>query len=396
MSFWAHSCAMRGEAMADHAYSNPLLSKVMAVIRSDRPLLPVDQPFFNRIEHVPAGRYAELWFRTAGCTWDKQGGCTMCNYGASQRPSTESAIASVRAGLAELPDPIEELMISPSGSLLDPVEVDPAVRREVYALAERRQVGRFLLETRSEYVTDETMAELRDSQPSGRALAIEIGLESSDPWKLRYCVNKGHGPEDFVRAVEVARRHGVEVYANVCLGTAFLSPLEALEDAHDSTLWALNHGASHVVLFPLHVKPYTLLDNLSQEGRYSTVSLWSLVEILHRLDPALLPRVEIAWYRSYYDTAAKIRTSPGTCPHCHARVVTMLDDYRAHQTRASVDELMTLACDCREIWRASLVRPEEPLASRVEREYQALAASQGLSEWLVKRQLELSDRGAGL
>lgn len=380
--------------MADRAYSNPFLSKVMAVIRLGRPLLPVSQPFFNRIEQVPAGRYAELWFRTAGCTWDKQGGCTMCNYGASQRPSTESAIAAVRAGLAELPDPIEELMISPSGSLLDPAEVNRTVRQEVYALAACRQVGRFLLESRSEFVTDETMAELRSSQPPERAVAIEIGLESSDPWKLRYCVNKGHGPEDFVRAVEVARRHGVEVYANVSLGTAFLSPIEALEDAYDSTLWALGHGARHVVLFPLHVKPFTLLDKLSQAGRYSTVSLWSLVEILHRLDPALLPCVEIAWYRSYYDTNAKIRTSPSTCPHCHTRVVAMLDNYRAEQTRVVVDALMELECECRGAWRASLARPEEPLVSRVESEYQALAASTGLSEWLEKRRLNLSDRSA--
>lgn len=377
--------------MPEQSYGNPLLAKVMAVVRTDRPKLPASQPYFNRIERVPAGRYAELWFRTAGCTWDKQGGCTMCNYGASQRPSVEETAAAVRMGLKELPTPIEELMISPSGSMLDPTEVDPDLRRQIYAMASIYDTSKFLVETRSEYVTDETMAELRSSQPAGRTVTIEIGLESADPWKLRYCINKGHGVEDFTRAAEVARRHGVEVYANICLGTAFLAPSEAIEDTHASAIWALENGASHVVLFPLHIKPYTLLDVLAQDGRYSAVSLWSLVEVLNRFDAAMLHRVEIAWYRSYYDTDAKIRKSPSTCPKCHDAVVSLLDGYRAQQTRAAVDKLVNYQCSCQLQWRSTLTPPTESLSSRVLREYHALAESFGLSEMLERHPPDFCD-----
>lgn len=371
--------------MSEQGYGNPLLAKVMAVVRTDRPKLLVSQPYFNRIERVPAGQYAELWFRTAGCSWDKQGGCTMCNYGASQRPSTEEAATAVRNGLRDLPTPIEELMISPSGSMLDPIEVDPDLRRQIYAMASKHNTKKFLIETRSEYVTDETMSELRDSQPFNRVVTIEIGLESADPWKLRYCINKGHGVEDFVRAAEVARRHGVEVYANICLGTAFLTPLEALEDTYASALWALENGAGHVVLFPLHIKPYTLLDVLARDDRYHTVSLWSLVEVLNRFHPSLLHRVEIAWYRSYYDTEAKIRKSPSTCPVCHDAVVALLDNYRATQMRDAVERLVNFECDCRQQWLSTLTPSTEPLLLRVSREYRALADSYGISELLGRR-----------
>lgn len=377
--------------MSEKRYGNPLLAKIMAVVRTDRPRLPASQPYFNRIERVPAGRYAELWFRTAGCTWDKQGGCTMCNYGASQRPSAEETAAAVRIGLDELPTPIEELMISPSGSMLDPVEVDPDLRRQIYAMASLHDTRKFLIETRSEYVTDETMSELRASQPASRTVTIEIGLESADPWKLRYCINKGHGVEDFIRAAEVARRHGVEVYANICLGTAFLAPSEALDDTYNSAMWALENGAHHVVLFPLHIKPYTLLDVLARDGRYSAVSLWSLVEVLNRFDTTLLHRVEIAWYRSYYDTQTKIRKSPSTCPQCHQAVVALLDDYRARQQRDAVDKLVNYQCDCRLQWQTTLTPPTEPLPSRVMREYHALARSLGLSEFLARHSPDFFD-----
>ena len=220
--------------------NNPFLSRLMANIRHPRPKLPEDQPFFNRIEKVPAGLYGEIWFRTGGCRWDRQGGCTMCNYGTATPPSSAAMVTSVEQALAALNQPIDELMVSPSGSFLDALEVPVEARHRIYDLIAAYPASMVLLESRSEWVVQETVAELRNSQPSDRHIVIEIGLESVDPWIRRFCINKGSSIADFTRAVQVARDQGVEVYANVCLGTALLSPAEAIDDTVKTARWSLD------------------------------------------------------------------------------------------------------------------------------------------------------------
>lgn len=362
---------------------NVFLSRLMAAIRKSRPPLSVEQPFFNRVERVTAGIYGEVWFRTAGCQWDHRGGCTMCNYGTASVPTPDVMVDAVRQALAAFERPVDELMVSPSGSMLDPIEVPPDVRRRIYTLMAGYPASKVLIESRSEWVTDETMTELCDSQPEGRRVAVEIGLESFDPWIRHFCINKGSSTADFVRAAHLARAHKVDVYANVCLGTAFLSPVEAVEDTVATIRWALSNGATHAVVFPVHVKPYTLLDVLSQRNGYSPPSLWSLVEVLRRLGPDLLPRVEIAWYRSYYDTDAKIRRSPDTCPHCRDTVLHQLDRYRAHQSAEVVTALSTYQCACHDFWTATLGADADGLPERVETAYRTLADEFGFDGWLA-------------
>jgi radical SAM enzyme (TIGR01210 family) len=371
--------------------SNIFLSRLMGIIRKPRSQLSVDQPFFNRIERVTAGNYGEVWFRTAGCQWDKRGGCTMCNYGTSPSPSTGAMVESVKQALAAFDQPISELMVSPSGSMLDPVEVPQEARSRIYSLIAAFPTSKVLLETRSEWITEEHLLELCASQPIGRQLAVEIGLESIDPWIRRFCINKGGSIADFVRAAKLAHQHGVEVYANVCLGTAFLSPLEAIEDAVVTVIWALKNGADHAVVFPLHVKPYTLLDTLYQRDAYAPPSLWSLVEVLRRIEPELHSKVEIAWYRSYYDTDTKIHRSPDTCPVCREDVLSQLDQFRANQSTQTITTLSDYACVCHGRWSDSLAANTDGLAKRVEAEYYRLGAEFGLDEWLATDGIGLID-----
>ncbi len=363
--------------------TNPFLSRLMAKIREPRPPLPPDQPFFNRIERVPAGLYGEVWFRTGGCRWDRQGGCTMCNYGRSEPPQPDAMVESVRQALLALEHPVDELMVSPSGSLLDPAEVPEEARRRIYALMAAHPASVLLLETRSEWVTPETADELRAIRPPGRGVTVEMGLESVDRWVRRFCINKGGSPADFARAAGLLRERGLGVYANVCLGTAFLSPAEAIDDAVATVRWALDNGADRAVVFPLHIKPYTLLDVLSRDGGYAAPSLWSLVEVLRRLGPTLAGRVEIAWYRSYYDREGKITRSPDTCPHCRDAVVGLLDDYRARQDHGTVDTLSAYPCTCRDAWAASLAATHGARADRVATAYRSLANAFGLGNWLA-------------
>jgi radical SAM enzyme (TIGR01210 family) len=323
---------------------NPYLGSVMRAVRSKRPMMPPDRPFLNRVEQVPAGKYMEVWFRTAGCTWDRAGGCTMCNYGHGAPVTAEAITAAVRTALSVLGDRPHELLISPSGGLWDPREVPTEALAPIYAMAAGVGPRRFLVETRAETVTSERVAELRTAFPDTE-LAVEVGLESAFDSVLTYCVNKGSGSGTFCATAELLQRQGVLTYANVSLGTAFLSRESAVRDAAAAITWALRHGADVAVLFPLHTKPFTLLGLLRRHGRYEPVSLWDVVETVHSLGPQAAARVEIAWYKDYYGTAGRA-ASPAGCPRCRPFLLDGLDRYRATLNFDVIDHLHARRCSC--------------------------------------------------
>jgi len=353
--------------------SNPYLAAVMRAVRSGRPMLPEDQPFYTRIEKVPAGNYVEVWFRTGGCTWDRAGGCTMCNYGFGSKVDAPGAVASVAAALADLPGHPHELMISPSGGMWDPLEVPPEALAPIYRMAAQAGPERFFVETRAETVSSERLTEMRAELPAA-SLAVEVGLESAYDAVLVYCVNKGSGAATFRSAAGLVHAAGAAMYANVSLGTAFLERASALRDAVGTVNWALDHGADTTVLFPLHIKPYTLLSFLAERQRYRPMTLWDLVEALTAIGPERAHRVEIAWYKSYYDTSKKITTSPTGCAHCHERLLVQLDRYRATLDFGLIEDLAGHRCACAPPPVADLPEqaPQE-IADGVLRHYDALA-----------------------
>ncbi|WP_131989758.1 hypothetical protein [Chthoniobacter flavus] len=279
---------------------------------------------------------------------------------------------AVEQALAVLPVAPAELMVSPSGGMLDDREVPPKARQGIYAAMAKSTADLLLIETRSETATERHLDEYRATFPH-RSLAIEFGLESASSWISTFCVNKGAEPDRFAAAAAAAHRREIGVYANVCIGTAFLSARESVEDAVQTARWAFAHGGERVVLFPLHIKRFTLLEVLHHAGLYPRVSLWSLVECLRRLGSENSHRVEIAWYKSYYTQKSKMTFSPTTCDICLPTVLTLMDTYRQTQDFAVIEKLAAFSCACHEEWRAAIeAEPSSSLPERVLRSYEFL------------------------
>jgi len=353
----------------------------MRRVRRERPRIPPHEKWYTRVETVPSGRYVEIWFTTAGCRWDASGGCTMCNYGRGSALSPQETVAAVGEALRDTqPLRASELMISPSGSMLDSHEVAPAARAGIYSLVRTTSARRFFVETRAETVTAAAADELCQAVPD-KELVLEIGLESADPWVQRFCVNKRAGPEDFRAAMAIAHGRGMRLYANVALGLPFLSARETIADAIASARWALDAGADMVDLFAIHVKPFTLTALLFDHSAYQPPSLWSLVEVLRQLGPTLVPRIELSWYKSYLPAeSGLVLSSPSTCPRCVDRVMKSLDDYRATQDWQVVRALSEFDCDCRAAWRRDVeATPVEPLSDRVLRAYAGIGRQLDMS-----------------
>jgi radical SAM enzyme (TIGR01210 family) len=307
----------------------------------------------------------------------------MCTYGISSPVSADQMTDYVRTGLSSLPkSPSMMLLVSPSGSMLDEWEVPAKAREDILRLVRETACRTYLCETRAETITEakaRQYAEILDN----KVACIEVGLESADPWILHYCVNKALSLDMYENAVQILRAHRIPSIANVVVGSAFLSPREAIEDAVQTVQWALAHGTDNCTVFPVHVKRWTLLEWLWKHGLYSPPSLWSLIEVLTRLGPSLARRVTISWYKIYSEKVAwgeldanaelGYLCSPSTCVLCQPRVISLLDEYRNTNDYGVILALKNMDCACKEAWRSAMEAPVgEHLKTRVARAYEAI------------------------
>lgn len=379
---------------------NPFLDSICTSLRRSRPPAPVTLDFLSRVETVLGLPFVSLWFRTRGCRHDARGGCTMCNYGASTAVSEDQMVDSVRRGLAALQSHGDmTLLLSPSGSMFDDREVPPRAREAIFRLAQETRMRAILCETRADTVTETGLRELA-ALFDDREASIGVGLESANTWILKYCINKGLSLQDYRSAVVAARACGITSTANVLLGAPFLGEEECIADTVGSIRWALSQGVESCVVFPSHVKRYTLLHWLWQRDMYSPPSLWSLVEVLSRVGPRLTPRVTISWYKDYYagrtptDPAqdSSFLCSPTTCPKCREAVMALLDDYRGRGDFETIRELAHFDCDCRHRWRSALASPVvEPLPERVAKAYEAVGLETLGEEWWSRNGCSILD-----
>ncbi|TCW32704.1 hypothetical protein [Marichromatium gracile] len=310
------------------------------------------QRFFIRAGKRFGKDEAALFFHTRGCRHDAQGGCTMCDYSSGPSVDAKSIVDGVRQGLAELPAGLSCLLISPSGSFLDPWEVPVEARAGILAAVAETGYPAIAFETRAETVTEDALCACRAALPD-RCLKVYCGLESADPWVSRYALNKALDPASFVAAMQILHVHGVTGVANVLVGAPFLHEREAIDDAVASVRWALGAGAKEFCLFPCHVKRWTQVAWLHDHGFYSPPSLWSLIEVLWLLGKdTAATRGEIAWFTDY--GAFNITESPTTCPQCRDAVIGQLYGFSETNDYAYIESLVRIDCPCKERWREGL------------------------------------------
>lgn len=363
------------------------LSMIQKKIREERECLPKNELFFNRIEKTVRGLSANIWFMTEGCQWDKSGGCTMCNYGKGHCISDDQMMKAVLNGVNNLPEGIKELFISPSGSMLDVKEVSHDVRTYIFNLVSKLDVAFFAFETRLETICKDDIKELRNIIQN-KKIGIEIGLESSNQWIRKYCINKGDGFDKFKEIANLLRDNDIEFIANISLGVPFLSQKDAIEDTLTSATWAIENGADTVVIFPLHIKPGTLLAWLYQNGYYEPPSLWSLIEVLSQLPPNVRKKTDISWYRNCYQDEKKVLKSPTTCPICESKILELLDEYRISRSDFIINQLVEVDCDCKAKWKHNL-KQKKIVVSDIKNIYSKMAHSFGFQNWWEENYAEV-------
>jgi hypothetical protein len=352
---------------------NPFLKLIMRQVYQNRCPLPIEPKTVVRHEIADGKPMCEVWFMSEGCTYDRDGGCTMCNYGKGHAVDSNFIIEELKFAFNELPKAAYNLVINPSGSFLDEREVSGTLRNSIYDLLDDIPFESLTIESRADVITPPLLAELKNRYPN-RRVSIEIGVETLDPWLLKNSINKGVMVEQIENAVRMIRGAGLISIANIGLGIPFICEKTNIIQAIKSATTALNKGFDLIILFPYHIKPGTLLEVLFTADRYHRISLWSLVEVLANLPSKYLPQINISWYRNYYTDKRKVIESPDTCPHCRNIVLGLLDQYKAAPCQSTLSALLSFQCNCQDEWRIMIDSQSDSIKfSAVEDDYRYLA-----------------------
>mgnify|MGYP005758634621 CR=1 FL=1 len=369
--------------------TNKILRQITFEIYKQRPVMPEEMRTNYRIERANGGLLCDLWFLTSGCTHDANGGCVMCNYGkGSGAVNWERICGELERIVRQFPWKFEDFLLTPSGSMLDEREVSRDMRRDLTEILKDVHAKRFIIETRADTISESGISFIREVIPEAEKY-IEIGVESSDNWVLKYCLNKNIAYEMFQAAVCKIHEAGMYVTANIGLGFPFMSERASVCNTVRSVRNVLRDGADSVVLFPYHVKRGTLLDVMEKNGMYDCVSFWALAETLACFSEEELSKIQISWYKDYFgEEKSYIRRSPGTCSECERDVLKKLDAYRETQAPDIVSSLVEYPCLCHENWKRKIAgESEQTQIEAVMENYRRLAELYSVDSRMLEREL---------
>lgn len=359
----------------------------MAQIFENRRPLRADLFAVSRTERVNDRAFCEVWFMTGGCSHDAKGGCTMCNYGKGHQIPDELVLQALKEKIEALPNELEELIVTPTGSMLDDYEVSPRLRERILEMLTPLHCQDLIVETRADTVSQDKLDQLKHLN-NARRINIEIGIECLDPWVLRNCVNKNMDLDNVRRALNLIHRNGMYACANIGVGITMLTERYSIELAFRSLKQAFEMGFDSAVLFPYHVKPGTLSALLYENGMYRCCSLWALPEVIGSLPEQYRSRVAISWYRNYYEDPTKVISSPDVCVDCREEVLLLLDEYKNHPGTAALEPLAVYRCTCRDAWRQQILQQQNAIDfQQVSQIYDLLSQKFGIPGHEIAREI---------
>jgi len=294
------------------------------------------------------GNEARAWvliLRTQGCSWAR---CSMCGYhGEAAAATAEDLHHQFETALRRRRDE-KVAKVYTSGSFLDHREVPAGLRQRLLSELSRT-FERVLVESRPEFVTDETV---RDAVGACPGLEIAMGLESASPRVLAHSVRKGFLFPDFENKALLVRRQGGRVRAYLLLKPPFLNEREALEDTVASAIRAAP-VCDTISINPVNIQRGTMVEQLWRRRIYRPPWLWTAAEAVLRVHKGIAdirpaPRVVCA------PTAAGRRRGAHNCGRCDETVVAGLETYSLTGSTEGLERAFFPGCGCLADWREAL------------------------------------------
>lgn len=279
----------------------------------------------------------------------------MCNYGSGAPIQSRTALESqFDAHISAVGSDLKTLILCTNGSFLDDRNVPSDIQESLMRRAQTSVASTIIIETHVDTLSAEKLRVVRQNIPS-KEIILELGLESADPFVQKNCYLKEIHLAQLSAVMDYAQQAGFLFQLNVILGAPFLSVSEQMDDAERAIRWALDHHAL-AALFPMNIKPYTLLQYAYLKGLYTPISHWAMPLLLSRFSSGELARIDLAWFGNRqieYDTAEITTIFPRDCPQCSQLLQDFYQSYvltaDGAERHALIDRILSVgsaSCDC--------------------------------------------------
>ncbi len=275
-----------------------------------------------------------LIFRTQGCSWAYETGCSMCGYYTDTNP---------RVDRSDLEDQLDEALskydgeeivkIYTSGSFLDTREIDEELAKEILESFDSEKT---VVETRPEFIEPERVKEYADLVDE---LELAIGLESANDFILENCICKGFSFQDYKDSIAKVP-DDVSIRTYLLLKPPYLSEDEAIDDVVNS-IEKIETLTDIVSINPVNVQRGSLLERLWHKDLYRPPNLWSIIEVLSEVETEL----------PVFVSNAGLGTERGatSCEECTELLIEVIDKFNKDQDEEILSKVPS--CNCRRNWK---------------------------------------------
>lgn len=234
--------------------------------------------------------------RANGCEhYKKNGGCSMCSHfnGTDRNANItteeyieqwESALSGKNFDNKNIKFNINDypvVCVYNLGSLLNKNEISmEAVRYIFQSLNKQKGVKKVIIESRAEYITEETISNIRKVYTNG-ILEVGIGIESTNTVIREICHHKELEDLKIVEeAINILHKYNCKALAYINFKPIFLTEKEAIEDAVKTTIECFKMGFDAISIEPTSLQDYSLANYLYQIGQYRVPWLWSIIDVV--------------------------------------------------------------------------------------------------------------------
>lgn len=302
-----------------------VLRKVNQYIKKARPYLNPLYPcqIFQEEELL------EIGFLSKRCEHDAKGTCIMCDYGCAKGTySDEEYLKEMDKILEKYSHGIMILLLCSNGSILNSKQISNSLLQKILIRAAQTDIMQIEIECHYKDVTISKLDLIKDIL-CDKQVTIEMGLETVNPLYQDIFFGKDIDLNEYEEKILLIQSYGFKIDLNVILGLPFMSPKEQLKDTRKTLEWVFEHQCSPVI-FPVNIKPFTLLMHMYQAGYYKPISHWLLLYLLNSIEEEKLSQVVVAWYgnREEIYEGTEIRAIfPTVCPECEEKITNFYNKF---------------------------------------------------------------------
>lgn len=328
---------------------NKILINANKIIRKKRPKINAD-------EICATFKYddmLEIGFLSKQCRNDARGKCIMCDYGCADGTRENSVYLNELVKVLDNTN-ADHIIICSNGSFMDESQINHKLYCDILDTINKYDFSLLEIETHYSTVTKKKLDAIKNIVHN-KEVYIELGLETTSQALQDNVIMKDINLRKFKDTIDFIHSYNFNIDINIMLGMPFLSAQDQLKDALNTAKWVFENDCS-LVVFPINIKPFTLLKTMYSYKFYEPVSHWLMIEFLNNISVNYLNLITVAWFgnrEEVYEGTNENVIFPVSCEKCEKNLMKFYDNFNYCRTsegrRKLLDDLIiNRTCTCYE------------------------------------------------